>query len=531
MQLTYKTDTTQDENFSETYDYLFTEDHIDQQYTSAHPEPLPSSPNSRKRKQPSSIYQRRSVRNRGPPSRPGIATNEEYEEAIYESSESSEAVQETIEIDDPFDLDSPIENIPPPPNSFSQNVADEVLASARKSFKAPTAPMMSSPKKSKAPLAKPKTSRLVSASASTSSPKTTEKAKATATNKNVSVGKAPVKPSKMVTLTMPSAKAQAKPLGRKVEAKKASTAERLPAVQNDTTAHQGVESPSDGVDTASGTRPSTGGRLTLNPLEQLRRSGWNVPPSKDIQDTSATFSPRLSGTSDETLEAETDSRERRESSLGQRPSQPYSLVPKDRSFARTQLEESTPNTAPAWIFQPIEDPPLAPATLQQSLPPQQAPNPPSAAETEPLLTRPTLTLTPTPTPTSISTSAPIPPSKPQVPLWVITHTPRYTEELWDTGRLSGHSLSTFLDSLSSLTSRPVESIERIKLTLRTPVSDTKITVGREAEESWGAAMKGFRERLRVMRGVVEGCLIFIEPVWEVEVEEEGVVGGEEDVDF
>ncbi|KAG4427804.1 hypothetical protein IFR05_016713 [Cadophora sp. M221] len=517
-----------DENIRKVHDILSAEDQMDQQHTSARPEPLPSSPNSRKRKQPSSIYQRRSVRNRGPPPRPGVATNEEYEEAFHESSESSEAVEETIEIGDPFDRSSSVEYIPGPPNPpFSRNAAIEISPSGRKPFKAPTAPMMASPKKSKAPLAKPKISQ--PASASTSSSKTTEKVKATAINRNVPAGKTPAQTSKIVTLTMPSAKAQAKPLGRKVEAKKTSSGETLPSVQNDTRTHQGAESPSVGVGTASRERPSSTGGLALNPLEELRRSGWNIPPSNDIQDTSRTFSPHVSGASDETLEAETDARERRQSPLGQRPSQPYSLIPEDRSFARIQLEESTSNAAPTSISQSIEDLPPPPVTLQQSPSPRQPSNPPSAmpTTTEPPLARPTPTPKPAPTPTPTT----LPRSKPQVPLWVITHTPRYTEELWDTGRLSGHSLSTFLDSLSSLTSRPAESIDKIKLTLRTPASDTKITVGREAEHSWGAAMKAFKDKLRAVRGVVEGCLILVEPVWEVDCGVEGEGDGEEDVDF
>jgi len=91
-----------------------------------------------------------------------------------------------------------------------------------------------------------------------------------------------------------------------------------------------------------------------------------------------------------------------------------------------------------------------------------------------------------------------PSSKPRtktlVPLWIITREPRYTEERWDEGKFQGTPLSTFIEGVSKVTQRG--HIEKIKLTLRAPTFDTKITVFKDAEDSWESAKETFVEKLR-----------------------------------
>ncbi|KAH7369997.1 hypothetical protein BKA65DRAFT_487502 [Rhexocercosporidium sp. MPI-PUGE-AT-0058] len=195
------------------------------------------------------------------------------------------------------------------------------------------------------------------------------------------------------------------------------------------------------------------------------------------------------------------------------------------------IDSSLPSL-PTKTTPPLPPPPPSRNTnAQRILPPPPPLQHPKTSSPETATSA--LILSPTPSP--LPPSLPLPRPRPQIPLWVITYTPRYTEELWDTGRLSNTTLSSFLDSLSVLISRPAESIDKIKLTLRTPLSDTKINIVVEGEgqgeESWVAAMKAFRERLRGLRGRVEGCCILIEPVWEAGMGEEGVGEGEEDIEF
>ena len=92
---------------------------------------------------------------------------------------------------------------------------------------------------------------------------------------------------------------------------------------------------------------------------------------------------------------------------------------------------------------------------------------------------------------------PKPRSKTQVPLWIITREPRYTEERWDDGKFQGTKLSDFLKDLSKVTQR--NHIEKVKLTLRTPTSDTKITVLKDAEDSWISAKAKFVDKLKEAR--------------------------------
>ena len=90
-----------------------------------------------------------------------------------------------------------------------------------------------------------------------------------------------------------------------------------------------------------------------------------------------------------------------------------------------------------------------------------------------------------------------PRSKTQVPLWIITREPRFTEERWDEGKFQGSNLAGFLEDLSKATQR--NHVEKVKLTLRTPTFDTKITVLRDAEDSWISAKAKFVEKLKEAR--------------------------------
>jgi hypothetical protein len=113
-----------------------------------------------------------------------------------------------------------------------------------------------------------------------------------------------------------------------------------------------------------------------------------------------------------------------------------------------------------------------------------------------------------------------PRSKTQVPLWIITREPRYTEERWDDGKFQGTQLSDFLEEVSKVTQR--NHIEKLKLTLRTPTFDTKITVFRDADDSWISAKETFVEKLKEARAEAKAkrpnepasYKILIEPFYE-----------------
>ena len=125
--------------------------------------------------------------------------------------------------------------------------------------------------------------------------------------------------------------------------------------------------------------------------------------------------------------------------------------------------------------------------------------------------------------------------KTQVPLWIITREPRYTEERWDEGKFLGSTLSVFIDGISNVTQR--NNIEKIKLTLRTPTSDTKITVFRDGEDSWISAKEAFIEKLKEASAAAKArrldgvnCKILVEPFYEqVVLPSSGVE--EDDVEF
>ena len=87
--------------------------------------------------------------------------------------------------------------------------------------------------------------------------------------------------------------------------------------------------------------------------------------------------------------------------------------------------------------------------------------------------------------------------KTQVALWIITREPRYTEERWDDGKFQGTPLSAFIEGISKFTQRP--NIEKLKLTLTTPSSDTKITICEGAEGLWESTKKKFVQKLKEAR--------------------------------
>jgi len=104
----------------------------------------------------------------------------------------------------------------------------------------------------------------------------------------------------------------------------------------------------------------------------------------------------------------------------------------------------------------------------------------------------------------------------------------------------GTTLSAFISGISTITSR--DRIEKVKLTLRAPTFDTKITVFKDAEESWASAKETFTEKLKEARAEARARRQLVDsvPAFKILIEpfyEEGVVFGgveeeeEEDFDF
>ena len=156
-----------------------------------------------------------------------------------------------------------------------------------------------------------------------------------------------------------------------------------------------------------------------------------------------------------------------------------------------------------------------------------ATNPPQVHERK----EPTQGSTPQPSSTK-------PRQKTQIPLWIITREPRYTEEKWDDGKFMGTPLPAFIEGISKVTQR--RHIEKIKLTLRAPTFDTKVTVYQDAEDSWAAAKETFIEKLREAKAEARArrqtenltFKILVEPFYE----EDMLLGGaidedEEEYDF
>ncbi|PVH76070.1 hypothetical protein DL98DRAFT_642396 [Cadophora sp. DSE1049] len=495
------------------------------------PEPTPSTSNPRKRKKQSIVEPRRSGRKPVPTYMPGVISNPDDYDAAFESgstSSNSEPLAETTEMDYTFERDSSVEIM----NVSDRNVnpdgaADGASSSGsatRKPFKAPTAPMMPAPAKPKTPVSKQKAPKPASSS------KTPEKHKSATAD--IPTGKTPAARSKIVKLNVPSTKAQAKPLGREVEAKKTSSEGKLPAAQTSAPPQQRTEFVSGVVVESSQNTPSAE-RAKIG----LVQATWDQVSSTTARHVSRAHSPRVSGTSDETLELEDDPVERAVIPPIEREAQPYALIPDDASFSRTQLEDPIASIAvpapPSIVPSELVDVPPQTAADVQPIPRPQVSAPESAPTAPPAAQSPPVKSSPTPTPTPVP--APAPKSRPPIPLWVITRTPHPTEELWDTGKLSGQTLPSFLASLSLLTCRPADSINKIKFTLRTPISDTKMSVGREAEDGWARVMDTFKKKLREVggkgRSASEECSILIEPVWEEVLGGEEGPEGEEDVDF
>lgn len=491
-----------------------------------------SSANPRKRKKKTNVEPRRSGRKPVPTYIPGVIIQDEYE-ALFESSSnaSNSPNANTTEMDYTFERDSSVEIMSVSDRNLDQNGAAASASSSGsavgKPFKAPTAPMMSATSKPTSPGSKAKIPRRPTSST------TPEKRKSATAD--VPTTEMPAPRTKIVKLNMPSSKAQAKPLGKKVEARKTSFEGKLPAAQTFVPPQQRLESMSGGAAKGSQNTPSAGGVETG--LAQATRADVSSTPTRYF---SRTHSPRTSGTSDETLELGDDAAERAVNPSTEREAQPYAMIPDNASFSRNRLADPTPSMAvPApsstIASAPVGMPPQATVDVQPVVSPHVPEPAPAPAPTATTAAQPPpvkQSSTPTPEPASAN----VPKSKPQIPLWVITRTPHPTEELWDNGKLTGQTLPSFLTSLSLLTSRPADSINKIIFTLRTPISNTKISVGREAEDGWTRVMETFRGKLREVapkgRSLSEVCSILIEPVWE-DVGFGGEEGGEgvEDVDF
>ena len=136
-----------------------------------------------------------------------------------------------------------------------------------------------------------------------------------------------------------------------------------------------------------------------------------------------------------------------------------------------------------------------------------------------------------------SESSTRPRQKTQIPLWIITREgrdSRYCEERWNEGKLSGHSLSTFISGISQVTQR--NQIEKIKLTLRTTTSDTKITVFKDEEDSWVSAREAIIEKIKEAKSEARArrqnemanIKILVEPFYEQSLLPSGVVDEDEE---
>jgi hypothetical protein len=174
--------------------------------------------------------------------------------------------------------------------------------------------------------------------------------------------------------------------------------------------------------------------------------------------------------------------------------------------------------------------------VELSIPPQVAPvveNETQSPTVPLILTQAASEVQPILTPLSQSTSSK-PRQKTQIPLWIITREPKYTEEQWDSGKFMGTPLSSFIEGVSQVTQR--NYIEKIKLTLEAPSFNTKITIFQDAEDSWASAKTTFMRKLKDakaearVRGQIESLTfrILVEPFYKegffpsssIEVEED-----------
>jgi hypothetical protein len=127
-------------------------------------------------------------------------------------------------------------------------------------------------------------------------------------------------------------------------------------------------------------------------------------------------------------------------------------------------------------------------------------------------------------------------AKIQVPIFIVTREPICTEEQWVEGRFQGNSLSVFINQLSKKTSR--DDIEKLILTLKIPIGTVKITVLKDAEDSWQSARKKFVTKVKEAvvearkRSEVVEPEIFVEPCYEQKVTlDSGLVDDEVEVEF
>jgi hypothetical protein len=133
-------------------------------------------------------------------------------------------------------------------------------------------------------------------------------------------------------------------------------------------------------------------------------------------------------------------------------------------------------------------------------------------------------------------STPAPRPRIQIPFWIITREPLYTEELWNEGKFQGLLLAEFLDGIAKVTQRG-QHIEKVKLTLRTPFSNTILTVHGDAEDAWTTAKAAFAEKLKESRAEVRarrvddggGYKILIEPFYEQVITPAGGAEADDDV--
>lgn len=132
-------------------------------------------------------------------------------------------------------------------------------------------------------------------------------------------------------------------------------------------------------------------------------------------------------------------------------------------------------------------------------------------------------------------STPVPRPRIQIPFWIITREPLYTEELWNDGKFQGLSLTDFLAGITKVTQQ--SNIEKIKLTLRTPFSNTILTVYGDAEDAWTTAKATFAEKLKESRAEARtrrvddsgGYKILIEPFYEQVIMTGGGTEADDDV--
>jgi hypothetical protein len=109
--------------------------------------------------------------------------------------------------------------------------------------------------------------------------------------------------------------------------------------------------------------------------------------------------------------------------------------------------------------------------------------------------------------------------KAQLEFIIVVREPRMTKMVWPKGKIQGTSLSDFIAGVAKATQR--DNIERLDLTLKTTVSDTKAPVARDDEDSWLVAKRLFTESLKEarMKAKLEGLSdstnpqIYVEPFY------------------